>query len=192
MSTPPDIQVRHMIMADASVLASAFASMSWQKPMSLFARYLAQQDQGEREVWVALVDAELAGYVTISYCPSYPPLRGSGLPEIQDLNVLPPFRRRRVASCLMDCAEQAASFRANEVGLSVGLHPGYRAAQRLYVLRGYVPDANGVTYQDRFIAEGESLVADDDLVLHFTKALKRTPPSPETGSLSGHSEKVQK
>jgi hypothetical protein len=58
------------------------------------------------------------------------------------------------------------------VAIAVGLHPGYNAAQVLYVKRGYVPDGLGVTYGDRFVQEGESLPFDDSLVLHFTKRLE--------------------
>jgi hypothetical protein len=49
------------------------------------------------------------------------------------------------------------------------LHPGYNAAQRLYVKRGYIPDAHGITYRNRFVDEGASVVVDDDLLMHFTK-----------------------
>jgi hypothetical protein len=73
---------------------------------------------------------------------------------------------------LVDLAERAAGDRADEVGIGVGLHPGYNAAQRMYVLRGYVPDARGVTYQDAFVADGQTVPFDDDLVLHLTKRLR--------------------
>ena len=59
--------------------------------------------------------------------------------------------------------------RSAEIGIGVGLHPGYGVAQRLYVIRGYVPDGRAVTYQNRAIAEGQTVVMDDDLVLHLTK-----------------------
>jgi hypothetical protein len=36
--------------------------------------------------------------------------------------------------------------RSGVVGIGVGLHPSYNAAQRLYVKRGYIPDARGITY----------------------------------------------
>ncbi len=42
----------------------------------------------------------------------------------------------------------------------------------MYVLRGYVPDANGVTYADVPASEGALVTVDDDLVLHFTKRLR--------------------
>lgn len=37
--------------------------------------------------------------------------------------------------------------------------------------RGYVPDGRGITYRDRYLQEGESVVLDDNPVLHLTKCL---------------------
>jgi hypothetical protein len=47
----------------------------------------------------------------------------------------------------------------------------------LYVLRGYVPDGLGVTYNDRYIDEGELVRADNELVLHFIKDLRSGGPA---------------
>jgi len=47
----------------------------------------------------------------------------------------------------------------------------YGAAQRMYVLRGYIPDGRGIVSHNRFPAYGESVPVDDDLVLHFTKRM---------------------
>ena len=49
------------------------------------------------------------------------------------------------------------------------IRDSYRAAQRLYVLRGYVPDGNGVYCRGRFPQEGEQVRLDDDLVLYLVK-----------------------
>ena len=43
------------------------------------------------------------------------------------------------------------------VAIGVGMHAGYNAAQRLYVLRGYVPDGRGLTYGDRYVGEYEDV-----------------------------------
>lgn len=72
----------------------------------------------------------------------------------------------------MDRAEQIISKRSSVAGIGVGLHPGYAAAQRMYVLRGYVPDGLPVTYCDKFVEEGQEIKLDDELVLHLTKKLK--------------------
>lgn len=101
----------------------------------------------------------------------FPRVGWTGIPEILDLNVLPEFRRRGIASRLLDHAEEAAKERSRVVGIGVGLHPGYNAAQRLYVKRGYVPDGLGVTYGDRYVEMGELVRFDDELILHFRKEL---------------------
>jgi len=125
------------------------------------------------ESGVAFVDGRFAGYVTLNWQPTYPPFTEAGIPEIQDLNVLPEFQRRRIASRLLDEVEALAGKRSSVLGIGVGLHPGYNAAQRLYGKRGYIPDGRGITYRDRFLEEGAQIVLDDDLVLHLTK---QSPP----------------
>jgi len=52
------------------------------------------------------------------------------------------------------------------------MYPDYGNAQRLYVLRGYVPDGRGLTYDCWILEPMESTVNDDDLVLFFTKRLE--------------------
>ena len=79
--------------------------------------------------------------------------------------------------CLLDDAERTVARKSGDVGIGVGLHPGYNAAQRLYIKRGYIPDGRGVTYENRYVREGEQVVLDDNLVLHFTKKLSASDPT---------------
>ena len=51
------------------------------------------------------------------------------------------------------------------------MYPDYGNAQRLYVLRGYVPDGRGLTYKYQVLKPLECTINDDDLVLYFTKSL---------------------
>jgi GNAT superfamily N-acetyltransferase len=166
-----EVRLRHLLERDAPVISRAFAAIGWNKPVQQYVDYLAEQQRGIRQCWVALLENEFSGYVTLHFKPLYPGIADKGIPEIQDLNVLPQYRRQGIASRLLDHAEQSAAARSNKVAIGVGLHPGYNAAQRLYVLRGYAPDGLGVTYRDRYIEEGELLRADNDLVLHFIKEL---------------------
>ncbi|MEW6755746.1 MAG: GNAT family N-acetyltransferase [Candidatus Latescibacterota bacterium] len=164
--------IRPIAEDDAPVISAAFAAIGWDKPVGQFLQYAAQQREGVRECWIALLGGVFAGYVTLNWHPDYSGLAGSGIPEIEDLNVLPHYRRRHIATRLLDRAEEAARSRSRVVGIGVGLHPGYNAAQRLYVLRGYIPDARGATYRGRFVQQGEQVRFDDDLVLHFTRELR--------------------
>lgn len=170
------LTIRSLVEDDAQVISESFARIGWSKPAEQYVRYVTEQHEGVRECWIALAGGSFAGYVTIRWSPDYLGLVGSGVPEIQDLNVLPEFRKRGIASRLLDFAETEAGRRSHVVGIGVGLHPGYNAAQRLYVKRGYVPDGLGVTYKDRFVTEGEHVPFDDDLVLHFTKELSSKVP----------------
>ncbi len=164
--------IRKLRYDDPAIISGAFARIGWEKPVSQYRACFHQQTAGESTVLVAEIDQQFAGYLKIAWKPEYALFAEKGIPEIQDLNVLPEFRRRRVASKLMDQAEELVARISPDVGIGVGLHPGYNAAQRMYVLRGYVPDGQGVTWKGDYITEGQRIVADDDLVMHLTKRLK--------------------
>ena len=167
------VHIRLLNESDPVIISAAFLKIGWGKPVSQYQRYLAEQGAGARLCLVAMVDAGFAGYVTVNWQPVYAPLAAQKIPEIQDLNVIPCFRRQGIATCLMDRAEKEAVARSKFVGIAVGLHPGYNAAQRLYIKRGYIPDGHGVTYRDRYVEEGAQVVLDDDFVLHLTKEIAR-------------------
>jgi GNAT superfamily N-acetyltransferase len=162
--------LRPLCETDPPLISAAFEAVGWSKPVAIYQRYLAEQTSGNRVCTVATVEGRFAGYVTINWNPDYPGYAGP-IPEIQDLNVLPDFRRRGIASKLLDWAEAEAANRSNQVGIGVGLHPGYNAAQRLYGKRGYVPDGLGIIYRGRFVHEGETIILDDNLVMHLIKRL---------------------
>ncbi len=171
MADTETIQIRLLEEGDPPSIAAAFANMGWNKPEKQYRRYLDEQAAGIRTCFVAIVEGQLAGYVTVNWRPTYAGFADLNIPEIQDLNVLTTYRRKDFASRLLDRAEAEVAQRSSVVGIGVGLHPGYNAAQRLYVKRGHVPDGRGITHQNRFVEEGESVALDDDLVLHFTKRL---------------------
>jgi GNAT superfamily N-acetyltransferase len=150
-------------------IAKAFAVLN--KSEQQYRRYFAEQQERARLVLVARSDAAIAGYVTVVWQSDYPPFREAGIPEIQDFNVLPDFRRQRIGSQLMDKAERLIAARSRVCGIGVGLHHDYGAAQRLYALRGYVPDARGITSHGRRVNWGDEAKIDDDLVLWLTKPL---------------------
>ncbi len=165
------LQLRSLDGTDPHAMAAAFSNIGWVKPVAMFQRYLAEQASGTRSCWVANLNNVFAGYITIHWEPTYPGFAAQRIPEIQDLNVLPPFRRKGIGTSLLDQAEAEAACRSDVVGIGMGLHPGYNDAQRLYVKRGYIPDGRGVTYRDRYLREGEGVVLDDDLLLHLVKRI---------------------
>jgi GNAT superfamily N-acetyltransferase len=163
------LQIRPLHDNDPATIAAAFQRVGWKKTEVLYRRYLEEQTAGRRVCRVAFVDGQFAGYVTLNWQPTYPPFAEAGIPEIQDLNVLPEFQRQGIAIRLLDKVEALAGEGSSTVGIGVGLHPGYNAAQRLYGKREYIPDGRGITYHERFVQEGAQIVLDDELVLHLTK-----------------------
>ena len=172
MHNTQNLAIRPLNEHDPVVIAAAFAQMSWNKPEAQYRQYLSEQVAGARTCFVAIVDGRFAGYVTVNWRPSYPGFSELNIPEIQDLNILRQFRKQGIASHLLDRAEAEVARHSGVVGIGVGLHPGYNAAQRLYGRRGYIPDGHGVTYRDCYIDEGSHVLLDDYLVLHFTKQLR--------------------
>lgn len=164
-----EVQVRHFRASDLAKAARTFRTIG--KEGRLFERYLEDQNESRRTVLFGLAGDEFAGYITVNWQPTYPRLAASGTPELQDLNVLPELRRRGIGTALIHAAEREVEERFTTVGIAVGLHPGYNAAQRLYVKLGYVPDGNGVTVAERPISELQTIVMDDNVVLHFEKTL---------------------
>jgi len=168
------LRIATLAQGDAQKIAAAFAAIGWQshKPAEQFDRYFAEQQRSERAVLVAQLDEAFAGYVTIVWASAYEAFRSAGIPEIADFNVLPALRRRGIGTALMDAAEALAAERSETVGIGVGLYPDYGPAQRLYVLRGYVPDGRGIAWRGRNAEPMDAVVVDDDLTLHLTRKLR--------------------
>lgn len=165
------VHIRLLEETDPSNISAAFANMGWSKPENQYRRYLDEQAAGTRTCFVGMADGHFAGYVTVNWRPAYAGFTDLNIPEIQDLNVLTKYRKKGIGSRLLDRAETEAARRCGVVGIAVGLHPGYSAAQRLYAKRGYIPDGRGITYRNCIVEEGACVVLDDDLVMHFTKQL---------------------
>lgn len=164
-------EIRELRREDVSLIAEAFENIGWNKPASQYERYLKEQIEGRRQVFIAFENGEFAGYLTIIFESKYPPFATGKISEINDFNVLPKFRRRKIGTKLMDKAENFVRQKSEIVGIGVGLDADYAAAQRLYVKRGYVPDGRGIVWQNRFPKYGEQVTIDDDLNLYFTKKL---------------------
>lgn len=167
-----DITIRPLEKKDISAIAGAFQQLGWDKPVSQYERYLQEQELQTRLVLVAFVKEEFAGYLTICWDSPYEPFRARKIPEIVDFNVLPAFRRRGIGTQLMDRAENEIAQVSSVAGIGVGMDRDYAAAQRLYVLRGYVPDGRGLYYIDHHVTHGEEITVDDHLALYFTRKLK--------------------
>ena len=157
---------------DVAKVVAAFAALDWGgKTSSQFERYLTEHEVGTRVTRFAFVDGVFSGYLNVLWQSGYPPFADTKIPEINDFNVLPEFRKQGIGTALMDEAERVIARRFPVAGIGVGMTQDYGAAQRLYVKRGYVPDGCGLMTHERPVIEGESVLVDYGLVLYFTKKL---------------------
>ena len=166
------VLIRMLEQSDIQEIAEAFRAIGWEKPASQYERYYREQVDKVRDVHVAFLDGLFAGYLTICWTSTYEPFREENIPEIVDFNVLPKYRRQGIGTQLMDKAESEIVKVSLVAGIGVGLTPDYGAAQRLYVLRGYVPDGRGLHHRGHYPMYGEKVTVDDSLALYLTKRLK--------------------
>jgi GNAT superfamily N-acetyltransferase len=165
-------KIRLLERDDIPEIAQVFQELGWNKPPSQYERYLAQQEVGVRNVYVAFVERQFSGYLTVCWESSYEPFFIRSIPEIVDFNVLPKFRRMGIGTLLMDKAEREIAKVSAVAGIGVGLTSDYGAAQKLYILRGYVPDGCGLHWRDHYVHYREEILVDDNLALYLTKELK--------------------
>ena len=136
--------------------------------------YLAGHTEPEGISLIATNGGEVIGYVAIVWESNYEGFRSRGIPLLHQIIVAEPFRRRGVATALMDAAEQLARDRGvATLGITVGLFDEYGPAQRLYARRGYVPDGRGACQGQRPLSEGVRVTMDHNLIMWLTKDLAR-------------------
>ena len=164
-----NIEIRLLEAREIEYISRLFENTVWGTITPLLQSYLAEQVRSERVVLVAYADDDFAGYVNIKWQSYYPPFAEKRIPEINDLRVLPAFRRRGVASALVDEAEKRIFEQSPKAGIGVGVYADYGAAQRMYVRRGYVPDGLGLYHKAEPVKPGQVVPVDDNLVLYFTK-----------------------
>jgi GNAT superfamily N-acetyltransferase len=111
--------IRRLTQGDVELTARAFAPLG--KPHAQYEWYLEEQGCGERVTSVAASGTAIIGYTNVVSESDCRPFQSEGIPEIQDLNAIPEFRRRGVASALIARAErEVAARRKQVVGAGVG------------------------------------------------------------------------
>ncbi len=145
------------------------AACGYPKWDGYFQKQLERQEAGEIIFWVAHEGGEYRGHVRLLWKSDYPHFREAGIPEINDLNVAKAQRRQGIGTRLIRKCEKSAG--TPQIGIGVGLYPGYNNAQRLYSKLGYVLDGNGVHYDNKPVQYGEQPPFDDSLVISFIKDL---------------------
>ena len=148
------------------------AAMGLAKEIGYFERQFSFQQKGERQVYIAVYDGTDAGYCILNWIPKYSLFKKLGIPEIQDLNVLPHFRRQGIAKAMIaQCEDEARARGLEYMGIGVSVSPSFGPAQILYTRLGYIPDGGGVTYDRKQTANGEFRPLDDQLCLMMVKGL---------------------
>ena len=77
MDNAQNLAIRPLNEHDPVVIAAAFAQMGWNKPEAQYRHYLSEQAAGTRMCFVAIVDGQFVGYVTVNWRPSYPGILGA-------------------------------------------------------------------------------------------------------------------
>jgi GNAT superfamily N-acetyltransferase len=135
-------------------------------------RYLAEHTEPDGASLIASSGSGVIGYAAIVWESNYAGFRSRGIPLVHQLAVAGPFRRRGVATLLMDAAEQLARDRGiATLGITVGLFDDYGPAQRLYGRRGYIPDGRGACQGQQPLRKGTRVSMDHDLLIWLTEDL---------------------
>lgn len=165
--------IRDRTPADGPRFTAAEIAQGWHATTEKYEEHLRCREAGRAVLLTAEYRGSPAGYVNVYWGGPDGPLAGRGWAEIVDLGVLQAYQRQGIGEKLMDAAEAVAARCADTVFLSVGLHNGYGAAQRMYVKRGYIPDGSGVWYNGKPVTPYDTVYTnDDDLVLYLYKRLK--------------------
>ena len=122
---------------------------------------LARLDQGDGGYLVAWIDGQPAGHVHLT---SYDPA------EMQDLEVLPEYRRRGVASALITAAERVAENRGARV-MTLEVSVDNIAARRLYAGHGYVLGSQAPRRVEGIVMIRTGPLEVDDVLVRMDKTL---------------------
>ena len=170
-NTLNNLAIKPLRAEDVPGMMAQFTKLGWKKTTELYDMYLREQASGKRAMLVAQLDGKFAGYLTVKWESGYGPFRADGIPEINDFNVLPELRRKGIGSRLMDAAEALIATRSAHSGIGVGLPADYGPAQRMYVLRGYVPDGRGLMDHGQPVKYDEAITVSHEMAIYFTKKL---------------------
>lgn len=168
----PEIIIRTMQKDDIEKIVCAFDGPADGGFDNYVTRCYKQNQTRERVSFVAFVHSEVAGYVHVIFKSAYPYFVERNIPEINDLRVLPAYRRQGVGKRLLEACEKFASANYEHIGLGVGLYKDYGSAQRLYAKSGYVPDGQGLMYKNAPVKPGRDVFVDDDLLIYLYKKIR--------------------
>ena len=162
--------IRNMTLDDIKYICEADRDTS-EENIKYLQNQIESQDEKRSQALLALYNGKIAGYAFLFYKLKWGGLGYMELPGIADLMVFKEYRRRGIASKLMDVAEKLANKYSDKIYLEVCLNSDYGAAQRMYIKRGYVPDGQGVYYESKVCPVDAQCKNDDELTLCLVKEL---------------------
>lgn len=163
------VEIRHMIQSGINLIFDGLRGHDVSKPLDYIGRCWSENLNQERTTFVALLNDAFVGWGHLVYKPRYSFFYDNGIPEIQNFDVIPPYRKQGVGSQLIDAIERFAFDTHEVIGIRFGLFADYATAQRMYVKRGYIPDGRGIMYDNLPVVPGSHVRVDDDLALFLTK-----------------------
>ncbi|MBO4697193.1 MAG: GNAT family N-acetyltransferase [Lachnospiraceae bacterium] len=166
-----NVTVRKMTYEDIPLICKAEHDESDSNAMYL-KNHMVNQENKKCAAFIALYDDRIAGHVFLYYECRWGGLKNRGLPSAVDLAVYEPYRRKGIATALMDAAEDEARNFRSKIYLDVCMNSDYGPAQRFYVKRGYVPDGAGVYYEGEVLGLNAPCRNDDELSLCLVKELR--------------------
>lgn len=166
-------EIRQMTQNDIKFIFDGLSDHDVSKPLDYIERCWKENLSQERITFLAQCNEEFVGWGHLVYKSGYAFFLDNGIPEIQNFDVIPPFRKRGVGSQLIDTIEKFAFNRYELIGIGFGLYADYGTAQRMYVKRGYIPDGRGIMYNNSPVVPGSLIRADDDLALFLIKEKPR-------------------
>lgn len=165
-----NVQIRKMTYDDIPLICKADNDES-ESNIEYLKNNLDNQDNNKCSALLALYNNQIAGYVFLYYECKWGGLKNQGLPSVVDLIVFEAYRRKGIATALMDFAEREARSINSKIYLDVCLNSEYGPAQCFYIRRGYVPDGAGVYYEQEVISINSPCFNDDELTLCLVKKL---------------------
>jgi len=169
----PPIQIRPLTENDIDLIYNGLSGHDINKPRDYVKRCWDENQRKDRVTLVVFYDGEFVGWGHVSYKSHYPYFAENGIPEIQNFDVIPPFRKRGIGSKLIEALEEIAFNKSNTIGIGFGLYSDYGTAQRMYIKRGFIPDGRGLMYDNMPVEPGSQVRVDDELALFLTKSKKK-------------------
>jgi GNAT superfamily N-acetyltransferase len=112
---PSPIQIRPMTENDIDLIYTGLSGHDISKPHDYVKRCWAENQRIERVTLLLFYNVEFVGWGHVIYKPLYPYFAENGIPEIQNFDVIPPFRKRGIGSILIEGLEEIAFNKSNTI-----------------------------------------------------------------------------